>query len=798
MMPNGYLVTLGNAALDEGDAINAAQVFFTIELTLGAGSWNWTGVWDVNGVTYTNITDTGTYYVGTDGNVYFIPDTWFTTSGTASTVAIPAGPDGVVDGTGGNDLIEDSYYDSDGDRVDGATDDNLVQAGAGNDTVNAGIGADTVYGGDGADTLRGEAGNDALYGGSGGDRLIGGASADTLVGGTGNDTLLGGGGADQIDGNAGNDVINAGGGADTVWGGGGSDTINGQGGADLIYGDQENASEGTQETLVWSDQGGNGTSLAAGFTQDTGDVDVTVSFTNTGNNAPTFEVDTASTQYVAAGEDFANNSSLFLFGNGDSDTSRTVLDFAASSEGLVEDVVRNVSFRINDVDWGSGNHTDTMLISAEDGTGDPISIVLTPGAGDTVTGDASTGYTVTAETIAESTNDLGGSLLVEITGPVQNITIDYGNIQGGTQGIWLSNVNFETIELGELTPGNDSILGGGGNDTIFGEAGEDTLRGGTGNDNLIGGDGNDTLIGEDGADTLLGDAGDDTFTVTSNDSAIGGDGDDYFTLTETAETPGNIFVQGDEGSETIGDTLFLGTQASKSDIVYSNTDDAAGGLSGSVTLTNGSTLTFENIQRIICFTPGTRIQTPFGARAIETLRPGDLVTTRDNGAQPILWMGHRTLRTTDATAPIAFQPGSLKGLTAPLLVSPQHKMLQDHYAVQLLFAEQEVFSTAKHMCGPGISQNTAGTLTTYVHMLLEQHQVVYANGAATESFHAGPEGLKALSRASLDDLLKVKPELTTDLNAYGPAARTCLKKHETFALMQEIASADWMQLPMAA
>jgi hypothetical protein len=44
----------------------------------------------------------------------------------------------------------------------------------------------------------------------------------------------------------------------------------------------------------------------------------------------------------------------------------------------------------------------------------------------------------------------------------------------------------------------------------------------------------------------------------------------------------------------------------------------------------------------------------------------------------------------------------------------------------------------------------------------------------------------------------VKPELTTDLNAYGPAARTCLKKHETFALMQEIASADWMQLPMAA
>ncbi|WP_444870345.1 Hint domain-containing protein [Rhodobacter capsulatus] len=46
---------------------------------------------------------------------------------------------------------------------------------------------------------------------------------------------------------------------------------------------------------------------------------------------------------------------------------------------------------------------------------------------------------------------------------------------------------------------------------------------------------------------------------------------------------------------------------------------------------------------VICFTPGTLIDTPAGPRPVEALRPGDRVSTRDDGAQEILWIGSRRM-----------------------------------------------------------------------------------------------------------------------------------------------------------
>lgn len=795
-MPIGYLVTLGNTHLDAADTISASQSNFDIDKTLGNGQWNWSGVWDGNGFFYNNITDTGVYYLGLDGNVYFIPTNWYTTSGTASAVSVPTG-DGIVDGTGGNDNITVGFEDVTYDAV--TTGNDSILAGAGNDTVTSGGGNDTIDGGSGDDLITAQSGADSVLGGQGADTINAGTGIDTVSGGTGNDSINGEGGADILAGDSGDDTINGGLGNDTIYGGTGSDSINGQSDNDVIYGDLGPTATVDTETLNWAAQGGNTTDLSAGFTQDTGDIDVSVGFTSDGNNLPTFEVDTARTQYVAGGEDFATNSSLFLFGNGDGATSTTQIDFAASSEQAVEDVVENVEFRINDMDWGSGNHTDQFVISAEDADGNPVDISFTFGGGDTVTGTAATGYTVTANQVADDTFQVGGSVLINVAGPVKTISISYANLQGGTQGIWLSNMNFDTLPLGSLDAANDTLNGGAGNDSLFGEDGNDSLDGDSGDDALDGGAGNDTLIGDLGADTLIGGTGNDSLNVTHNDSAVGGDGDDIFTITDAGETPGgNIFVQGGEGAETIGDTLFLSPLAKRSDIVYSNTDDAAGGLSGSVVMSDGTTLTFENIERIICFTPGTQIQTPTGPRAIETLRIGDLVCTRDNGPQPIKWMGHRTLRCTPDTAPIRFELGSLDGLTAPLDVSPQHKMLIEHYETQLLFGREEVFAVAKHMLGDDVVQLDQ-QMVTYVHLMLDQHQVIYANGAATESFHAGPEGLKALSPSSKADLFRTFPALEDDPFAHGPAAHTCLRRKETSLLMERIRNDRiWQDMPLAA
>ncbi|MBL4556858.1 MAG: Hint domain-containing protein [Rhodobacteraceae bacterium] len=44
----------------------------------------------------------------------------------------------------------------------------------------------------------------------------------------------------------------------------------------------------------------------------------------------------------------------------------------------------------------------------------------------------------------------------------------------------------------------------------------------------------------------------------------------------------------------------------------------------------------------VCFVAGTLIATPAGAVPVEGLRPGDLVETWDQGAQPVRWVTSTT------------------------------------------------------------------------------------------------------------------------------------------------------------
>ena len=133
--------------------------------------------------------------------------------------------------------------------------------------------------------------------------------------------------------------------------------------------------------------------------------------------------------------------------------------------------------------------------------------------------------------------------------------------------------------------------------------------------------------------------------------------------------------------------------------------------------------------------------------------------------------------------------GSIDGLSAPLKVSPQHKMLVSHFSCDLLFGQNDVFCTAQHMLNDRV-KSVAQKTVTYVHIMLDTHQVITANGVETESFHAGPEGLMALSDASKADLFSAFPALKSDPYAHGKSAYTCLKFHETKLLVEEIAMAD--------
>src|SRR6056297_230082 len=445
---------------------------------------------------------------------------------------------------------------------------------------------------------------------------------------------------------------------------------------------------------------------------------------------------------------------------------------------------------------------DTLLGGAGDDTiaGGTGADTMDGGTGsNTLDYSASVGsFTVNLETDTAFGSDADGDVISNF----QNVI---GSDFGDT--ITLSSTGGTILAGG----GNDGLSGGTGDDTIFGQDGSDTISGGDGNDEIIGDTGNDTLQGDAGSDTIFGGAdddlisggtendqlfgqdGDDTINVSQGDSAAGGGGDDVFILTDLGETDtGTITIIGGEGDETAGDTLVLTPDTGRDDITFTNTDDAAGGLSGTFTL-NGAVVNFSEIENIICFTPGARILTQWGERPIETLRPGDMVVTRDHGLQPVRWTGNRTVHGSGDFAPVSIASTVMGGQEA-LLVSPQHRMLFTGYRAELLFGESEVLVAAKHLVNGRDVTISEQEAVTYIHIMFDRHEVIYAGGIATESFYAGDTALSAVDSAAREELFAIFPELRSAPGRHREIARPCLKRHEAALLRDEDESAPTWSL----
>jgi len=183
-----------------------------------------------------------------------------------------------------------------------------------------------------------------------------------------------------------------------------------------------------------------------------------------------------------------------------------------------------------------------------------------------------------------------------------------------------------------------------------------------------------------------------------------------------------------------------------------------------VTDTDTVTITFT------CFAAGTQVDTPSGARAIEDIAPGDPVLTRDRGAQPVRWIGARSLPRPGALGAVVIGAGAM-GNDAELRVSPGHRILIRGWRAQAICGEAEVLVAARDLInGDTIWQDTK-TPVTYYHMLFDQHEIVSTSGVDSESYHPTTTGLKDLSPATRDEVLMLFPELAERPETYGPAAR---------------------------
>lgn len=185
--------------------------------------------------------------------------------------------------------------------------------------------------------------------------------------------------------------------------------------------------------------------------------------------------------------------------------------------------------------------------------------------------------------------------------------------------------------------------------------------------------------------------------------------------------------------------------------------------------------------QIVCYASGTLIDTALGPRPIEGLEPGDLIRTKNNGLQPVIWHGVSRARAFGKTAPVVIRKGAL-GNTRDLVVSQQHRMLVESYRAELLFGEGSVLVKAKDLVDDRAIYIREGGLVDYHHLLLPKHEIIFAEGIPSESFQPGPEGLSTLSSENRLRLLAAAPGLEQDCNNYS-AAHLSLKRHETLCLM---------------
>ncbi|KMW60634.1 iron-regulated protein frpC [Candidatus Rhodobacter oscarellae] len=202
------------------------------------------------------------------------------------------------------------------------------------------------------------------------------------------------------------------------------------------------------------------------------------------------------------------------------------------------------------------------------------------------------------------------------------------------------------------------------------------------------------------------------------------------------------------------------------------------------TVTDGTNTdtAFVTVSTIPCFVAGTMILTPEGERPVEALQAGDLVMTQDNGPQVLRWVGGRNDYAQYDHAPIRIAAHTF-GLHRTLLVSPQHRILIRDPLSELMFGDGEVLVAAKHLVNGRTVTRQFGGQVHYVHLLFDEHQVVFSEGLPSESFLPGPQTTGSFEADLQAEIAELFPALDPKTGAgYGPAARRTLKEYEAKVL----------------
>ena len=216
--------------------------------------------------------------------------------------------------------------------------------------------------------------------------------------------------------------------------------------------------------------------------------------------------------------------------------------------------------------------------------------------------------------------------------------------------------------------------------------------------------------------------------------------------------------------QLVGETP-VGPETPQSVIRDYNVMNTTGAAVGSMRITS-------NNQSAICFAAGTLIETKCGYKTVETLKAGDYVRTRAGSFRPIKWIGFRFIRQSamarfPSLRPIRIKANSL-GEAYPfqdLIVSRHHRILIQNRIVERMFETPAVLVEAHRLTWhQGIDAICPSEDMKLYHILLDSHDVIYANGMQSETLNLGPMSFKALDPIARGDVARLFPNFSRDHN----------------------------------
>ena len=266
------------------------------------------------------------------------------------------------------------------------------------------------------------------------------------------------------------------------------------------------------------------------------------------------------------------------------------------------------------------------------------------------------------------------------------------------------------------------------------------------------------------------------FTLGDN-TVLGFDSGSEFNLEVTFITVSNI----SDGSDV---RYFIIPNDSYGDM---NVQSIQTGDLNNVAFSDSKTIsTVDNDVNVVCFTRGTLIEVANSRQVpVEDLQQGDWVMTADHGMNEIKWIGvskiaEQTLVLHPNLRPILIKKGAL-GCSTPardLYVSPQHRILVRSKIAQRMFDEPEVLVAAKHLIElAGIDIVDDAKDVEYYHILLDNHEILLANGAACESLYLGTQVLKSIDPESRREILRVFPEISEWGDNFLSSRKLVLGRH---------------------